>query len=361
MSRARRAARRAALALGLVALGLILAALLLPDSRVGYVARGAWFQLDLLRRRVPVSEALARPDLDPALREGLERVIDIKAFGRELGFADTRSYELVVLDWDRRMFNIAACPPLSFREKTWWFPVVGEVPYLGFFRKADMERAKARLEAQGLETYVRRIGTYSSLGWFDDPLLPEILDDDPHDQAALVLHEMAHATVWVPGSVRFNETFASFVGDEAADRYVAARFGVDSERVARAAREAADARRWRRVQSDLYQDLDAVYKDGGLSREEKLAKKAALFAAFPDRVMSSDIEDKERYARVAAQPTWNNARMIRVRTYTEKRDVFGPLLAKHGGDLLAFMREVGEVADDGPDPYAEIEKAAARP
>lgn len=344
------------LTLGVVALGITA---LFPSTRVGYIARGAWFQLDLLRRRVPVTEALTRSDLDPELRAGMERVLDVKVFGRELGFAPTASYELVVLDWERQLFNIAACPPLSFKEKTWWFPIVGEVPYLGFFREQDMEVARDRLEAEGLETYVRRIGTYSSLGWFDDPLLPGMLDDNAHDIASLVLHEMAHATVWVPGSVAFNETFASFVGDEAADRYIISRFGAASPRLDNVRREQGDNGRWRRVQHELYKDLEAVYKDKALSREQKLARKAELFAAFPDRVYASDIENKDKFARIAGQKTWNNARLIRFRTYSQGRGVFDDLLAKHNGDLLAFMREVQEIADDGPDPYEAVARAAA--
>lgn len=350
-----------------ITLGLLLSllataalALIVPGCRAGYVLRSAWYQGELLAGRQSFAEVRARPDVAPALLAGLELVEDIKAYGDEIGLAPTRAYETVALDWERRMWNISACPPLAFEPVTWWFPVVGRVPYLGFFRDEDATRWQERLAAEGYDVYRRPIGTYSTLGWFADPLLPGMLDGTPFDVARLVLHELAHATVWVPGSVPFNESFASFVGDEAALGYLAARHGPESDALREAREELADSFLWRRLQRELTERLGATYADPALDDQEKLARKAAIFAEFPDVVAAAPFYDRSWPLRAATSGTWNNARLAQFRTYNERRAVFEALLAANGGDLLAFMRQVQQEAEAGPDPWTALERAAAR-
>lgn len=329
-----------------------------PSTRVGYVVRSGYFQAELLARRVPFDEARARADLSPELRAGLDVVEDVKAFGDEIGLARTGNYDTVSLDFDRKMYNISATPPLSFEPKTWWFPVVGRVPYLGFFREEDADAARARLEIEGYEVYKRRIGTYSTLGWFRDPLLPGMIKDGPFEIARLVLHETAHATVWVPGSVAFNESFASFVGDEAALRYMESRYGADSDELRLARESRTDTFLWRRLQHELYTQLDAVYKDTTLTDAQKLAKKTELLSGFPAVVDQAPFFDKKGYAKAARSGTWNNPRLMQFKTYNSGRDAFEALLAASGGDLLKFMYAVRDVAGDGKDPFKAVRAAA---
>ena len=344
--------------LSTLALAVVLS-LVIPGCRAGYVIRSAWFQGELLASRVPFDEARARPDLDPKVRAGLDLVDDIKAYGQEIGLKPTKAYTSIALDWDRKMWNISACPPLSFQPKTWWFPVVGRVPYLGFFRPEDVDRTRARLEAEGYEVYQRKIGTYSTLGWFADPLLPGMIDDNAYEMARLVLHELAHATVWIPGSVAFNESFASFVGDEAATRYIVAREGPDAPELAQALRDEQDMFLWRRLQRDLYERLQAVYTDDALSRDEKLARKAQIYAAFPDTVRAAPFQDGDWAVKAATNGTWNNARLMQFRTYNERRSAFEVLFEANQGNLLAFMEEVRRVTSEGDDPFEALEQAAA--
>ena len=330
-----------------------------PGTRVGYVARSAWFQAELLADRVPFDEARARPDLSPELRKGLDIVEDVKAYAAEIGLARTGNYDTVALDFNRQMYNISATPPLSFQPRTWWFPVVGRVPYLGFFREEDADKARERLQGEGLEVYKRRIGTYSTLGWFRDPLLPGMIKDGPFEIARLVLHETAHATVWVRGSVSFNESFASFVGDEAAMRYIEDRFGKDSAELRKAHEDQDDVFLWRRLQHELYQQLDAVYQDPALSNDDKLARKSALLSGFPAVIDAAPFHDHEGFSKAARSGVWNNPRLMQFKTYNTGRDAFEALLAAHDGDLLQFMYAVRDAAGEGDDPFESLRAAAA--
>lgn len=327
----------------------------------GYIVKSGYFQAELLASREPVDEVLAGGILSPEQVAALAVIADVKAFGEELGLKPTKNYGAIAMGWEREIWNVSGCEPLAFEARTWWFPIVGRVPYLGFFRKADAERVVDQLQGRGLDAYMRTAGAYSTLGWFKDPILPEMLTWDEFDLADTVLHELAHATVWVKGSVSFNESFASFVGEEAAFRYLAARHGPDSEPLARARADFEDYQTWRALQQALFLDLDAVYRDPALSDAEKAAKKEALFKGFPARVAEATLHDRDRYVAAAGRGVWNNARLIQFKTYNNRRDQLDALLASQGGDLLRFMERVREVTDGARDPYAAVAAAAGAP
>ena len=324
----------------------------------GYIVKAGYFQAELLHSREPIATVVASGTLKPEQLAALDIIADVKAFGEELGLKPTKNYGTIAAGWGRTIWNVSGCEPLAFEARTWWFPIVGRVPYLGFFRVEDADRVIQKLDGRGLDAYKRTAGAYSTLGWFKDPILPEMLGWDEFDLADTVLHELAHATVWVPGSVSFNESFASFVGEEAAFRYLAARHGPESEPVLKARHDFEDYETWRALQQALYVDLDAVYTDASLSDAEKAAKKAALFAGFPERVSGAPLHDPARYVAAAGRGTWNNARLIQFKTYNSKRASFEALLAAQGDDLLRFMDRVRDVTAGARDPYAAIEAAA---
>ena len=353
----RRPLTRALLAL----LALIAALLASPGCGVAYVVRSGYFQAELLAHRVPVEKVRQTPDLTEEQRRALDTIADVKAFGEQVGLKPTRNYDTVAQGWTREIWNVSAAPPTSFDPETWWFPIVGRVPYLGYFRKEDADRTVADLRAKGLDAYARTAGAYSTLGWFRDPILPAMLTWDEFDLADTVMHELAHATVWVPGSVSFNESFASFVGEEGAFRYIEARHGKDSPELQKARADFEDYLTWRALQQSLYEDLNRVYEDTTRSEADKLAEKAALFAALPERVGRFPFHTPDRYLRAATQGTWNNARLVQFRTYNHNRAAFETLLARHNGDLLAFMEDVRRITADVDDPYDAVERAAQGP
>jgi len=332
--------------------------LALAACRPGYVVKSAWFQADLLARRQRIERVEARGELTDPQRAALQIVAQAKAFGEKLGFAPTHNYGTISVGWDRTIWTVSGCDPLAFRPATWWFPVVGRVPYLGYFRASDADRELGRIEAGGQDAYKRTAGAYSTLGWFRDPILPEMLTWSEADLAETVLHELAHATVWVRGSVSFNESFASFVGEEASFRYLDDKYGPQSPQATGARADFEDYQRWRQLERGLYEDLDAVYRDPSLSDDEKLARKAVLFADFPRRVGEGGLHDPERWVQAASHGTWNNARLVQFQTYNDSRDTFEALLARHDGDLLAFMLDIREITRRGGTPWAAVEQAA---
>jgi len=323
----------------------------------GYVLRSAWYQAELLRARVPLEEARRSGRLSADQIAALDRVRDVKAFGRRLGLGATRNYDSVALGWNRRIWNVNACEPLAFRPKTWWFPIVGRVPYRGYFDRRHADRAAERLVREGWDVSVREAAAYSTLGWFRDPLLPSMLGWGEFDLAETILHELAHATLWVKGNVPFNEGFAEFVGEQGAFGYLESRHGLDSPayRTARQAQE--DLESWREVQWGLFRDLEHLYGDPSLDAAAKRDRKAALLASMPGRVAGASFHDRARFERAASERAWNNAHLADFRTYEGHRPAFEALLAACGGDLGAFVERVRALAGRA-DPFAELARAA---
>ena len=347
--------RRIAGALGsLTLLGLAF----MPGCQVGYLLRSGYFQAELLMSREPLDKVRASGALDDAALSRLDLIDDVKAYGSEMGLAATDNYGTLAVGWERQIWNVSACRPLAFESRTWWFPIVGRVPYLGFFREEDARKLESELSAEGWDVYVRTAGAYSTLGWFKDPILPQMLTWSDYNIADTVLHELAHATLWVPGSVKFNESFANFVGEIAAARYLADRRGVHSPALVEAMNRQMDRQIYRDLLHQLYTDLSAVYADKSLDDAAKLAEKRRLFEEeLPRRVEESELFEKAKYLRAAKEGPWNNARMIQFKVYNTNDKLFAQLLAQEQGDLLSFIHRVGELTQDQKDPFASIAKA----
>ncbi len=344
--------------MALLALG---AALASAGCRVAYVTRAAWHQAGLMAKREPIDRVLDRGDLSPDQASKLALIPAIKRFGEDLGLASSDNYETISARWDRTIVNFSACEPLSLEPVGWWFPVVGSVPYLGFFRARDRERWERRYRERGYDVWVRDVAAYSTLGWFRDPVLPAMLDWEEYRLAEVVLHELTHATLWVPGSVSFNETFANVVGEQAATRWMETRHGPSSPEVHDMWITRGDHDAWRGVLEGLYQDLDEAYSNPDTDDNYKLERKQTLYSSLDQRISSAHFHRPEPYLREAREGLWNNARVAQYRTYNHSREALDTLLEQRDGDLEAFVRDVGKITANQPDPWIAVARAAALP
>ena len=349
----RRVSRWLALGLSLPLL-LLLGSMTSPDSHAGYVVRQAWFQAEMLWGRVPLEQARHSDRFDEEQLARFDLLPEIQAFGASLGLAATANYTTINPTWDRTIYNLSASDPLAFRPVRWRFPIVGSVPYLGYFRPEDAQRKQRLLAAQGYDVYVRTAGAYSTLGWFEDPLLPHMLTWPEGTLANTIFHELAHATLWIPGSVRFNESYANFVGNEAELRFLVARHGEDSEEVQRLLDRRRDRDAYLQLLHEVYVTLDHLYRDPDLDPGTKLREKDLILAALPTRLAEQGLSNPEPWLRAARRGPWNNARLHQFRTYNDSHVYFAALLHQEGGDLAAFIERLGEVTHGAADPYAAL-------
>jgi predicted aminopeptidase len=338
---------------GLTALFLALA-LLIPGSPIGYLAQQGWYQAELLAGREPIDAAIASGRFRPDQVDKLKLVPEIKEYGRSIGLSASSNYDTINPDWDKTIWNLSACDPVRFRSKTWWFPVVGTMPYLGYFRLPDATERADALRLQGYDVYVRTAGAYSTLGWFRDPLLPQMLDWPEQALADTLLHELAHATLWIPGSVQFNESFANFVGEQASFGYLEHKYGPDSDPVKIARGRAQDRVKFRDMLHGVYTELDTVYTQPKLRRGERLVRKQAILATLVTRTAGLDLHEQALYVHSVRSGQWNNARLVQFRTYNRSHDWFAALLAQEDGDLRRFIDRLAEVTAGASDPYAAL-------
>jgi predicted aminopeptidase len=333
--------------------------LALGSPKLRYLAVQASFQAEILLRRVPLKEAVANGDIPADKLPKLAIVDEARDFGASIHLKSTQNYETMAVGWNRKIWNVSASQPDRFAPQRWWFPITGSLPYLGYFREQDARAKEAQLKSQGLDVYVRTAGAYSTLGWFNDPLLPHMLDWSEYALSSTLLHELAHATLWIPGSIKFNESFANVVGEEAALQHLAKKYGADSEELATVRQKLADRRLYRSVLHELYENLDTLYNRSDLSREEVLNEKSAILNTLPQRVESAHFHQQERYSKAADPTRWNNARLMQFKTYNASSDWFRTVLKHCDSDLQCFISRIDTITADAPDPFAALETFVA--
>ena len=316
-------------------LGALCASLLLPGC--AYIARQARGQFELMAGRVPIDKALETTDFTEEEAAKLRLVPAIKAFGEErVGLSPTKNYDTINPTFDDVIWNVSGCSPHRFESHVYRYPVVGALPYIGFFDREDAEAEQARLEELGWEVYIRRAGAYSTLGWFRDPLWRSMLRWDREQLSNTVLHELAHATVWIKGDGGFNESWASFVGDEAARQYLRERQDVDPDSWQRLLDREHDGDQYRAFMHALVTRLQGLY-GAGLPREAILARKARIFEEARREYRQLDWRLKGYARSLDADRPLDNARLVQFRVYNTKKEVFVAALVRFGGDLASFV------------------------
>lgn len=311
------------------------ATLLLPGC--AYIAKQARGQMQLLAGRVPLDKALETVEFTPEERELLEWVPRIKAFGEdELGFSPTKNYTTINPEFDSVIWNVSAVAPDRFQSHRYHYPVVGALPYIGFFDKDDARAEVALLEELGWETYMRSAGAYSTLGWFRDPLWRSMLRWDFERFANTVLHELAHATLWLKGEGRFNESFATFLGDRATEEFLQSISDERPELWPLHLAEEVDRAQYRSFMHGMVARLEALY-GAGLSREEVLRQREQVVEE--SRKAYAELEwQTEGYARaMRPERVFNNARLGQFRVYNTGLSDFDRALERFGGDLAALI------------------------
>lgn len=340
--------RRAAL----LALALSTAGCAWWQDGLGYYWQSVRGHLDVMQRAVPIAQLLEDPATDATLRERLHRVRDIRAFAsRALALPDNGSYTAYA-DLGRPfvVWNVFAAPELSLRLQQWCFPVAGCVAYRGYYAREDAERFAQALRAQGMDTYVAGVPAYSTLGWFDDPVLSSFLHFPEGELARLVFHELAHQVLYLKGDTTFNESFATAVEEAGLARWLAHRGDV---RMAAAWREFAGRRAgFVALLARHREQLEAVYAQA-TDDETRRAGKARVFASLQAeyRQLREHWGGWGGYDRWFAQPL-GNAHLASVASYTAQVPAFRALLAQSDGDLGRFFEAARALADAPADERA---------
>jgi predicted aminopeptidase len=322
-----------------------------------FVLRAGYEEVKILSRRQPITRLVQDPRVPEEQREKLQLVLAVRDFAADsLELAVGDSYTTFSqLDSDTLALVLSAARRDRFEPHTWWFPIVGRVPYRAYFSERSAARAVESLERRGYDTYVRPTAAFSTLGWFNDPLVSPLLRYDSIGLANTVIHEVFHNTLFLPGRVMFNESLAQFVGARGSIA-----FFCGAQRDPRLCRIAEDAWRDELLFADflsrLVEDLEGLYGRDDLTSEQKIVQREVLF----ERAQSTFATAVQPQLRVLSFGSFlrtplNNASLIARRIYYRRLDLFEEVFHANGGDLLVTIRRIVEAAPGAGDPYDAVE------
>ncbi|MFN2425631.1 MAG: aminopeptidase [Candidatus Binatia bacterium] len=324
---------------GMVALTV---AVLSGGCRAPYLARLAYEEMRFLGSATAATQLLATAQ-DPARRRALEALLAVREFAARQGLNVKGSYREVADTGSVSPFHVVTAAHQDRLEPyTWWYPVIGAIPYRGYFDRESADRFAARLDGEGLDTMVVQASAYSTLGWLDDPLPSSVLERGEGAVVVTVLHELVHQTFFAPGEVAFNETLATAVAWRLAERYYASSGETASAAKMNAARES-----WVR-RSDV---LDAAAarlraffasaRARGLPRQRMLEERTAVYADILSEIESADAT----FAAGFAKDGLDNASFLATYRY-----------ATGGRAIDAFLAAMPSLED----AFARLDAAIAR-
>ena len=349
-------------AIRVLALAIILAAstLALAGCEAGYIARAAYEEGCLLWRRKPIDTVLARGDLPPEIHARLETVLKVREFASDrLGLNVGDSYSSIAeVDKGAIAWVVMAAPRESLEPYPWWFPIVGRIPYRGYFNKDRAEAEAAEMEQRGYDTMVRPAVAFSSLGFFNDPLLSNLLRLSRVELAGVIIHELFHRTYFLASDVMFDESAATYVGSAGAVKFFETSEGPASAN-AEAARGVLDADlKFGRFLNDEAARLAELYRSG-LPREEILKRRLKIFANINADYaqLKPHLSGLERFD--LDKTPINNAVLINYLIYFHDLDSFAKLDRIYGGNLHDTIKAIIALAEsDRENPFDPIERMA---
>ena len=312
--------------------------------------------LGYLNRAIPLEKLAQEEGVSDEELRFVQRVEDIRRFAmQELGLKESKNYtRYVELDRDYLAAVVSACAKDSFNRYEWWFPVVGKVPYKGFFNVEGARKERTKLEKKDLDVWIRGVDAFSTLGWFKDPLYSYMKKYSDRALADLIIHELLHATVYLKNHSQFNEQLAEFIGTEGARLYIENSGGiVPADDDAK-----ADSTAYLAFIRSLIAELDEMYKSQ-IPREEKLLRKEEIIAAAKIKfdMQYDTLFTTENYRGFSKVPV-NNAYLELYRLYYEEDNFLKDLYKRSGSDLVKFIAAAKTLNTRRKgNPKEELEKA----
>ncbi|MEO5588572.1 MAG: aminopeptidase [Gemmatimonadaceae bacterium] len=321
-----------------------------------YLTRGAWEEGKILARRQPIADLVANRSIDPAQRAKLALVLAARQYAKDsLRLKTEESFTTFSkLDRDTLVLVLAAAYRDKLESYTWWFPIVGRVPYKGYFDFDAAKRAAKSLYDDGYDVALRPSSAFSTLGWFNDPLTSTTLALDSLDLANTVIHEVTHNTYYAPGSAVFNESFASFVGARGAAAFFRSRGQLDA--ATRVDAEWSDSKLLGDFWTSLSNSLDSAYAMHKGSREARIAARDTVYE-MARRALVSTVGPRLRTVSpfYVQRVALDNASLLARRVYARDLDLFDRVHEAEGRDLRRSIGRIIALArSNKDDPYAAL-------
>jgi predicted aminopeptidase len=299
---------------------------------------------------IPVEEALDKRSLGPREKGHIQLVAQVKTFAvRELGLKETNNYETVYIESNRfPLYTLSASPKDRLDRVTWWFPIVGRVPYLGFFSLDKAQEKGKKLIEKDLDIFIGAADAYSTLGWFQDPLTLNLITGHTVPLVETIIHEMTHTTLYVKGQTEFNEGLAQIIGKVGAYQFFKSQYGPHHQNTLEAYHAIEDERVFARYLADLFDLLSKAY-NASRPYEQKLQERDKIFSHFRERYKIVKTGLKTPQFKGFDRVPLNNAYLLAVGLYHRHFAVFEAVLRSQGyaiPDMLFYFENLAAQEKD---------------
>jgi len=337
-------------------LKLILISSILTFINGCYLIKQGIYLISYNSRARPIKAILEDPDTEEKIRSFLELAQEIRAFAIDsVGLVKNGNYSrMVKVDNDYIAVFVSAAQKLSFDQYKWCFPILGCIPYKGFFELEDAKKEAGKLSRKGYDVDISKVDAFSTLGFFSDPLYSYMADYNAFSLASLMIHEQTHATIYLKGQARFNEELATYIGNRGALEFIKSKYGEDSDEYRNAVSTARDRQTYSSIMKKLVKDLEQIYQSNE-PPESKLEKKQQMIDTFRLNIKNNydNIFKTPKYHNLGSMKI-NNASLAIWMTYTYDVELFELLYREMGGNLRNMVDYISTLKKLRGDPKAHI-------
>ena len=285
-------------------------------------------QLHIVNNARPISEVLADSTFPDSLKPKLLLIQEIRKFAVDsLGINESDNYtEVYDQKGEPAMYVVTACNPYEMKPYEWHFSFLGKFTYKGFFSKEKAKQEYESLKEKGLDVELGTAKAWSTLGWFKDPILSEILKDEPGKIARLIIHELTHGTLYIIDSVEYNENLATFVGDQGSVLFLKYKYGVESKEMRDYIGHISDVHKYSDHILKGLDSLKALYANASFKQLDTSAKNIKKYQLMHNILQSADtisFYDKSKFKKLLS-PDFkvNNTFFLTYMTYHQEQNIF---------------------------------------
>ena len=313
-------------------------------SDIGYYWHSARGHLDIMNQRVDIDQLLADENTAADLRARLLLVQEMRRFSVErLDLPDNGSYSSYVqLQRPYVVQNLFAATEFSTRLHQWCYPVIGCASYRGYHDASRMLQYADELKAQGFEVHIGRVPAYSTLGWFDDPVLSSFIDWPEYRLAGLLFHELTHQRIYIDDDTTFNESLASAVQQVGTELWL--RSNKDTDGMQKLSRWQSYSKEVIALIESTRNSLTAIYASELDEAQMRERKSRQLEAARDQHAHIADRHGIKNGFNAWFSADLNNAKIGSVSAYNSRTTAFVQMLRANGNDFAAFYSYVEQLA-----------------
>ena len=322
-----------------------------------YILRAGWEESKILARRRPIEEVIADSGTSSGLRDRLTLVIAARQYAVDsLRLNAGESFTTFAqLDRDTLVLVLSAAYRDRLVAYRWWFPIVGRLPYKGFFKTGDALRARADFDARGFDTYLRPASAFSTLGWFNDPLLSTTVRSDTASLVNTVIHELSHNTLFVAGNAEFSESFANFIGTRGAEAFFRSRNSLAAAQavVDDWANDQVLGAFWERTATAL----DSAYREWPTDSAARVVARDSVYARAR-RTLVESVGPRLRGVNLNAlsRIQLDNAALLARRVYAQRLDLFDSVWVRNDRDVRKTIAAIQATVRNAGQPFVALER-----